>query len=441
MYLIISIIVLLLSFFLFRKAGGVLSLKQPNMIAWIFFFQLVFQTFISSVLVVYRLDNHYAINSIFFEESRIYGWLAIQYTMLAMPLGMMFVSFVRGQRNVQVLFKKYCSKPLVTSLTYKDKSLKRYFFLLSLFSIAAVIYTFYVIREIPILNILRLDALSIAQQSIEFGREFQGNQYIRNIFGLLLTPILSFIAYGYYKITKNNKDKLWFFIMCLFSILILTYNFSKAPIVQYVISFFFISVLLGKKFSKKKLFVSFAVVMSILLTFYILFSEDYQINELLLSYNSGIWGRILLSQSGGTYFSFDYFPTIHEHIGFKSFSALFIDNHSQRSARIIMEIFNPEGVKLGVVGVMNSLFIGEAWANFGIVGVIIAPFIVGAVIQLIFLVLISGDKTPLKVALYAYFTLNIPITGGFNDFIYSPTWIILGVILGTGYFLSKYRLI
>ena len=40
----------------------------------------------------------------------------------------------------------------------------------------------------------------------------------------------------------------------------------------------------------------------------------------LFNYNSGILGRLLLSQGAGTFLSFDIFPDIHPYIGFSSVS-------------------------------------------------------------------------------------------------------------------------
>lgn len=92
---------------------------------------------------------------------------------------------------------------------------------------------------------------------------------------------------------------------------------------------------------------------------------------------------------------------------------------NDRSARIIMSIIMPSAVEDGTGGVINSLFIGEAWANFGLAGVIFAPFWVGFVIQWSYILLLKTAKTPLFLALTVYLTLKWPVTGGFNDFIYN----------------------
>ncbi len=433
MYLGISILCLVVSFFLFKRVAGTLSLSQPNMITWVFYFQLVLQSFIASILVVYNLDDHYMINKIHNQHVLVTGWASVQYTMIMMPLGMTIMMWLFGKKHNKSTFNEYCKSPISFSLG-SDKLLKNLFRLLSIISVLSVLYTYSYLKDNPMFALFTMDKETLARLSIMNSREFTGNMYVKNILALLLTPILSYIAFVYYKKTKLKIDKYWFFIMSIASVLIVFYNFSKAPIVQYALGFLFIAVLLGKVISKKQLVKYFLYVLGGIFSLYLMLmvTDDVDINHLLFNYNSGIWGRILLSQAGGTYFSFELFPSEIPFIGFDSFSKLF-GGTSERSARLIMEYYNPEEVRLGIVGVMNSLFIGEAWANFGFIGVLLAPLIVGMEVQFIYQKLITGKKTPLKVGLYAYLIFGIPITGGFNDFIYNPTWIMLIIIFGGVY--------
>jgi hypothetical protein len=53
-------------------------------------------------------------------------------------------------------------------------------------------------------------------------------------------------------------------------------------------------------------------------------------------------------------------------------------------------------------------------------GVLIAPFYVGIFIQALFLFFLRSKKTPVLLGVYAYLSLRLPVTGGFNDFIYAP---------------------
>ena len=98
-----------------------------------------------------------------------------------------------------------------------------------------------------------------------------------------------------------------------------------------------------------------------------------------------------------------------------------------RSGRIVMEFFNPEGVELGIAGVMNALFVGEAYANWGLIGVAIAPTVVALPFSFAVAILLRLKKTPLVITLHiALFILYIgSVQGGFVDYIYNAIAIIL----------------
>lgn len=105
-------------------------------------------------------------------------------------------------------------------------------------------------------------------------------------------------------------------------------------------------------------------------------------------------------------------------------------DYSDRSARLIMEYVNPAGIEEGAAGVVNALFIGEAWANWGIVGILLSPIYVGFIIQTLYLFILSSPKTPFFIALFVFYSFNSSITGGINDYIYNiQTMIMIGVIL------------
>ena len=75
---------------------------------------------------------------------------------------------------------------------------------------------------------------------------------------------------------------------------------------------------------------------------------------------------------------------------------------------------------------MNTIFVGEAYANFGMAGVIAAPIIFGVVIGIVAYILPKLKKTPVTVLLYVEMTLMFItiVEGGFVDIFYNATFII-----------------
>jgi hypothetical protein len=121
---------------------------------------------------------------------------------------------------------------------------------------------------------------------------------------------------------------------------------------------------------------------------------------------------------------FDIFPVHYDFIGFSSLSN-FLSNtlnydYVDRAARIAMYHFNPRGVESGIAGVMNSIYIAEAWANFGLFGVLISPLWVGFLLQSLYIFFLRRPKNPVYLGFFVSFSIGGSVTGGFNDYIYNP---------------------
>jgi hypothetical protein len=439
MYVLISLAVLAVSTMLFRSVAGSLAPTKINMISWIFYFELIVQSFIGSVLAINGWDDHYILGRVQ-PQGRLYGWLAVQYTMIAMPMGMLIVLYFNGLRANRRLFQRYTSQPMCSAVSPRDSYIRLPLYALSSISVLAVVYTFYSIGNIPLLSALAGgDALSLAITRNEASLGFTGNIYVRNLFGILLTPVLAFVSYGYFRQTKSVTDRIWFYTMLVMSFFMLTYDLSKAPVVVFALGFLFFRVLYGDEINKSMLLIFGGLALLIVLLSYWLIMRETDLAAL-FSYNSGIGGRILLSQIAGTFFAFEHFPASHEFIGFTSLSSYVSDAlgypDSDRAAIVMAKIFNPAGGEEGALAVMNSLFIAEAWANFGLIGVLVAPFYVGVFIQALFLFFLKSKKTPVLLGVYAYLSLRLPVTGGFNDFIYPPGLATIAFIIVTLYLVA-----
>lgn len=440
-YLLLSLLILFISFKLFKKAAGSMQLTKLNMISWVFYFNLVIQSFFAAVMVVNKVDDHYMIDKLYNQNlSRLYGWLAVMYTMLTMPIGMIFVNlFFKGKMSV--LMRDYAKKPIISIFSKQDSYVRFPLYILCVLSILSILYVFSCLPEIPILKAIKgnASALELAGLRADVSRGFTGNSLIKNILGVALTPILTFVFYGYYKKTKSKQDLVVFSIMFFFSFLILTYNLEKSRFVFFLLGFMFLKILIDGAIQKKVLIYFGSATMILIVVAYLKVAKSNDILWLFSNYNSGILGRIFLSQAGGTYLMFDYFPRVYDFIGVNSLSTvlsnIFDLDHSVRAARLVMLKANPHFAESS--GVVNSLFIGEAWANFGIIGVIIAPLYVGVVIQTLFRLLLSLKKTPIILALLTFFSYNSSITGGINDYFYNMGYFILVTIIVITYLAGK----
>lgn len=432
-YLTITLIISLFSLFLFSHISSSMKITRLNMISWTFYFSLVTQCVISSVIVVNFWEDHYRISKqLTNPESRYIGWLAIQWVMLSLPIGMIISNTLFRVKSGNKVFLNYISSPITFFSQRNNKTILLCLFALSLICIISVFYTFYSIGYLPQKALFSIGGLISSEIRNEVGREFTGNSIFRNIFAITLTPIISYVWYAYYKLNPKLVYKVLFYLFLVLSILIVTYNLAKAPLLFYLLGFVFLRVYINGRVNFKNLMIIGLLAFLLLILFYYLTFESFDILHL-LSPNTGIGGRIFLGQSMGVYFSFDIFPVQEPHIYFSSFSRKIAEilgsEYSERSSRILMEVLNPGGIKNGTAGVLNSLFIAEAWANLGYLGFFLSPIIVGFYIQTLFLFFITSKKTPIYLGLFAYFSYRLPVVGSFNEFLYNPVQLIIFTLI------------
>lgn len=435
LYLQIALLAVILSGILFKKASGTISLYRPHMMSVIFYYYFVLQNAIGAVLVINGVDNHYMIDMLQYQSSRSYGYWAILYTMIMFPIGMLLANSIWKKGKTRISFFSYCRKPLVDEYRYNSHIVKRQLQILSFISGISVLYVLYKIGEIPILKLFSgVSASDFAQFRGEVGRHFAGNEYVKNVFAYFLTPILSYIAYGYKKLENSKTNKMWFYFMFVLSLLIVTYNLAKSPIIVYLFGFLFFEVYMGKRISRKTLLlIVCGGLLLVILLYLLLMGVKGDGLGFLFLYNSGIVGRLTLSSSAGVFFSFDLFPSCYGYLGFSSVSHFLSDmfglGYSENSARLIMEYINPIGVANDAAGMVNSLFVGESWAAFGFYGVLLSPIYVGFVIQTLFLFILHSPKTPFFVGLFVAYSFPSCILGGFFCYIYNINTVVLVVVI------------
>lgn len=437
MYLICAFFAVFSSFLLFRRAVGCMSIQRLNMMSWIFYMDFILYSVIGAILVVYKIDHHYVIDKLMFESSRTFGFFAILYAIVFFPVGMLFANFVFNIKDIKNKFLTYLRKPIEKERKYNDCNVRFFLILLSIICVLSVMYVLYTLGTIPIVRLL-IDKGTFDTSLFRGGisSEFSGmGLYIKNIFALGLTPLLSYMAYGYKKLSNTRQNKIWFYIMFLASICIVTHNYEKSPLIIYFLGFLFYKVYTCGKLPKKFILFCILFVLSLLIGMYWILNVEMGIDIIeLFSYNRGIVGRIILSQCGGTFMTLDLFPSVIDHLGFSSVSSLWASlfnlEYSETSARLIMGELFPGAVMEGTAGVMNSLFIAEAWANFGWYGLIISPIYVGFIIQSLFLFFLKSPKTPFFLAFFVYYSARSSLTGGFNAYIYNPQVLLfLGLII------------
>lgn len=434
-YLIIASIICLISGHLFKLGCGTLSLYRPNMMTVIFYYYLILQCVIGAVLIANNWEkSNWELQVIVNPNVRIYGFWVIMYTMIAFPFGMLCANSLLRQKYIKSKFIHYCDNPIRLESIGNCKIIKYCLIVLSIISGISVLYVIRTIGEIGLLKVFNTEsAAELAGFRISSGREFAGNQFIRGFFALYLCPLMCYVAYGYKKIVNSIFNRCWFWSLFVGSVLILTSNLEKAPLIVFLIGFVFFRIYTGKILSKRLLLVLFIGACTLIALIYILVMKTG--TEDLFT---GILNRLTISSVGGLYLDLDIFPSRHNFLGFSSFSqevnAFFCQPHNERSARIAMMFAQPDLVASGEAGVINCLFTGEAWANWGWFGLIFSPIYVGFIIQLFYIVFINLKKTPLFLGIMVKYSFTSVIVGGVNDYLYNTSvrWLIMLCVVIVG---------
>lgn len=423
--ILLVIAVFLLFTFFFKKAAGTLNVTKLNMIS-ILYYYILFFNLIGGSLVFLGSREHYLIQKIAGADTITVTYYSLAYCVTVFPLFIFLTHFV-----CKILYRGYkTTNDFIKETIFYNRNMKpiqALMVFLSTISLLATAYVFFVLGRIPGLDIIRGGDINVLRQAA--GRYFSGNQYIKNIFMLMLTPFLSYYAYIYYSISKGKLWKRLFVLLTVLSIIAVTYDFSKAPIINYILGIYLINVILGRIHSTRQLKKLLIISCGIILFFYVVML-GVQIDSIASLY-SGPIGRILFTQIAALFLHFDAFPVLHPYLegaSFNSWLSFLIPVASGlRSGRVVMEVYNASAVNAGTAGVMNTLFIGEAYANYGILGVIIAPVIFGIIIGFVSFLLSNLKKRPTTILLYVELSIVYVgiVEGGFIDIFYSAIIIML----------------
>ncbi|MFC4182590.1 O-antigen polymerase [Saccharococcus thermophilus] len=435
LYVLIWIIVLLISTALFRYVSGSLSIVQPNLVSIVYYYSLLVSSFIGSLFIVLGIDDYYMTKKLFRpEEYRVIGFAVVCFVMVFLPLSMLLVSRLCGF-EAKKEFHRYLESP-IKHITANRNEFFYLFLLLSGVSLLAIVYTIWKTPHVPIFALLKGHGhTSLAELRIEASRYFKGNVLFRNIFAISLTPLLSIIAYIFTVLTNEARWKLLFLVLFAAAVFINIYDLAKSPIFFYLIMFLLVRIYIGKtRLSSAKVLIYGLAGSILLIGMYVVIQGVNDVGAF-LSYNKGPLGRILFAQITPTFLHLNLFgealPFLHGR-SLPTFITGLFDLENIRSARMVMAHVFPERIEDGTGGVLNTLFVAEAYANFGYLGIIIGTFYVGMIIQLLYICFIRLPKNPVFLSLFVYFSVNIPrtIVGGFTDFLFNPIWILLMVLFG-----------
>lgn len=427
--LFITFILMSLSTFLFYKAAGSLSFSRFNMIS-LAYYALATLSVIGTTFFAAGFRQHHIVRLIRHHQYFLTAWLTTLAMMIIFPAVILLCQ--KMTRFNPESFSNYMEKE--TKILYPRSSFIAVV-IASIVCISAIIYTFYTIglENNAILNMIQRaepEKLNLLRAYAKSG--FPGNQYIKNIFALSLTPFISYISYIY---ARKTKEKKWIFltlVLFLASSLILFYDLEKMPILAYWLTFLVLSIYYGD-FIKMRYYVILGIFMVLMIFVMYIFIAGKSLRHL-YSLTDGPISRIFFTTPIAYVLHLEVFNHRHSLLRGQSLPS-FIGRLAgfdvvSRSGSAVMEAINFLGTKTGSAGVYSGLFLGEAFANFGKWGLFISMFHVPFVFFLATFIFNKLPKNPFTIALYGFYTMNLVLTlhSGYTDYIFSMNRLILIVV-------------
>jgi oligosaccharide repeat unit polymerase len=415
LYIFTTLIIIFISRKLFIIAFGDMRLNKymPHTHLWLC--QLIIFSLIGANLMVLGVRGEIIDNFVQNEIHYHYALWTVYYTLVAFPIGVIFFNYVIGFKNDKNL-KLFLSKKTEYCFSDSDSRVKVFFYIITLVSLGVVVYLSY--YKAPLFMYLTGNIDRIQTARIAYDRFFEGSALIKNVIGQSIIPLASYIAFSYYKYTKQKDWRNIFIIIASCALFISGANMSKSGLAWYFLPFIFIITSFSGNIPYKKMFKFGLLMIPLPIYMYTVkyANAGFGALDIIFNFYGGPIGRILIGQVQSLPSYFEIFPTMHELLLGKSIAIFsYLGLPFIESARVAAIYLEPVGVAQGWVGVANTLFIGDVYANFGLIGIIFSPFWLALVYSIFYWLLVGNHKNPLTIGTYVFVLNNLTqsLTGGF----------------------------
>jgi oligosaccharide repeat unit polymerase len=412
--LILSIICGLI---LTNKHGASITYKDINFASWYFIIEFVFTGAVSVFGIKSISSTNWALKVIPEDNFPLKEViLTLTWCSIAIPIGFLFANKLLIHLKLNDSYDNFKAK-----LIHPIDNLFFIFWAILIFSF--MLYTIFKIGFIPQLKAMNLSTVEISKLRGEITHNFPGSIHLKELIGMYLAQMLSFACFARLIIRKNVQNLILFSIIALSASFFTTLNLSKSGLA-------FLMIGLALTYSATKVELKLKAVCISALSILITLCLTFVLINKSVSFK-GVWDRAVYAQTYGNYLSFYTFPDIHPHIGFSSTSKLIKKlgfEYKEPASRIMMRVSNEKAVKEGTAGFMVSTFFAEAWANWGLVGLIFCPLYVGFFIKFLIGLIINLRKTTVSIGVLVFISYKLGLNMGINKIIF-PRYIIVSFIL------------
>lgn len=337
----------------------------------IFIFQFVGLPFLFFQLFSDRAEDGITNKEIIF--------LVFLYTSLTILL--LNVGYFLAKKLLGLNFNQYS----FDSSVKKNRPLNRKLLLLGVICTSFSILYYYSqgFENLAITAILNnLDASDVAFARSSMTNNYVGGlhwiKFVTNDLFFFIIICLTILAF------KNKLDNIFIYIAFLVVYIInLLVTTEKAPIIDFLLSimilkYFFLNV---QKLNIKKILIPVFSILLVLIFVYKTFMPVSTTSDVIYS----VLSRTLGGQIQVAYYYIEYFPSYHSYLNGLSFPnpAGLLPFTNFPLTQAVHSWVHPELAKMGIVGSMPTMFWGELYTNFGVIGIIILTPIVGFILYII----------------------------------------------------------
>ena len=386
---------------LLMKLAG-LNLTKPNIPVTLIIFIYVFQ-YIGLPILYFQLDAYRFSEGVNDKVIVLNIFLFTSITITLMIFGYVVAKLHFGRLNWN---KEYVDKTNITT------SFAIFIFFTLSVSVLLLYITKLGVNNLAILSVVGLvdnsDSLALLRSSM--GNNFSGRYHWYYLF---MNKILIFISYIYYVMFLSGLkySKVMFYMSLLAVLVSLTMATAKGPLINYLIGIFIINIIVSnEKIKIKKVFAFMVALIVILVMMYILFMNNSSVFSALWHVTS----RITTGQIQPAYHYLEFFPYYQDFLLGRSFPnpAGILPFEHYRLTHELMAWHNPSQASRGVVGSMPTIYWGEMYANFGWLGVLVVPLIVGYVLYGINSVLFRFKKNMITISYFVWIIMHISSLSG-----------------------------
>lgn len=390
LYLIIPVFIILL-----MKASG-LSLFKITIPSFVIISMFLF-AYIGIPLLYFGWDDYSYSLGVQDKIIVLKVFAFTSWTMITLLFGFIFANSLLTHGGIQ---SSYIG---IRSLNYKESIILIIMLLICLFVLGIYITK---IPRIALLVALKEDVTELNLARSLMGNEFSGKYHW---YSLVMHDVLNFVTFTLYAnwiMNKKNSTRLLFIISFIGSSFAATMATEKAPFIWLCIGIFLVYIFVkrdGLISTRSVIKLGFFLLIPLIL-FYIFFAG---FGSPVLAMK-GIFSRTFAAQIAPAYIYLEYFPKQEDFLWGRG-----IDNPGGILPfipySVSVEIANwisPHLVAQGVVGSQPTIFWGDMYANFGILGVVIVPFIVGVFLYLLTYFVGKLENTPIKIGLVVWLSLH-----------------------------------